>query len=67
MLEVLFTRTVLSKHYIDPNYEVNATFDLMFRSTKNQTGTLEGFKMILWKKSQNLMQAHKKEGVVTLI
>lgn len=32
---------------------------------KHQTGMLESFNMILWKKYQKLMQAHEKEGVVT--
>lgn len=39
----------------------------MSRSTKKQTGTLEGVNMVLWKKYQKLMQAHEKEEVVTLI
>lgn len=49
MLEVLFAKTVFSKHYIDPKCEANAKLGLLFRSTKNQTGSLEGFNMILWK------------------
>lgn len=64
-LEVLFNNTVLSRHYTDPNCEVNTKLDFLFRSITNQNSTLESCNMI--KKKKNRMQTHEKKRIVTLI
>lgn len=66
MLELLFTKTVLSEHYIDQNYEVNKT-GFTFTISKKSDWYTRKFLYDFMKKNQELMQAHEKVGFVTLI
>lgn len=67
MLELFITKTVLSEHYIDQNYEVNKT-GLTFKISKKSDWYARRFLYdFMKKKHQKQIQAHENVGFVTLI